>query len=675
VVPVAFQAPVAQHAGPATDLVVRAGHTGVVTAIAVSADGSRVLSGSADHLVKLWDGTTGRELRSFSGHGAHGVTGVALSPDGRLGVSGGHDATAKLWDLDTGRLLQEIRVPRSRSGYAGARVAFSTDGRHLLTGGGDELQVREVPSGRVIQRLGPHDRHVVAVAYSPDGRFVASGTTDGDVWVWEVASGRQACRWREHTDWVHALSFSADGRRLYSAGADRTARVWDLETGRPGPVFTDPSQWMVGAGESPGGRWVVTASSQMVRVWDRSTGQEVRSMASPGTARAALSADGRRLLTGRWDGTLTVWDVASGAAAARLTEGVSRVRDLAFGPDGKWLLAASAEGSIRHWDLTAGVPIRALAGHRGEVHALVVSPDRRWAASGGEDGTARLWELSTGREVISLATGAPVTAVALAPDGTQILTGSDTGAMTLWSVMTGQALRHFPAQLPRVRGIVFAPDGQTAVSWSRSWGGMLRSVVRTWDLTSGRVRRELSREGVSSFVLAPDGSWAIDDAGFGELRLWDLVSGRVQRSFQGHRSWATGAAVSADGLTLLTGGMDHSLRLWDVTTGSERATLSTTEALPRYLALSADGSLAASVGDGATIRLWDVTARRELVRLVAFTDGWVASTPDGHYRASPEGEARLLVRSGDALEPIDAHRAARHRPDRVVDALKALVRP
>jgi WD40 repeat protein len=241
--------------------------------------------------------------------------------------------------------------------------------------------------------------------------------------------------------------------------------------------------------------------------------------------------------------------------------------------------------------------------------------------------------------------------------------------------MTGQALQRFPSQLPRVSGIVFSPDGRTAVSWSRSWSGVVRSVVKTWDLASGRVRHELSREGVSSFVLAPDGSWAIDDAGFGELTLWDLVSGRAERTFRGHRSWATGSAVSADGLTLLTGGQDHSLRVWDVTTGSERATLSTAEASPRYLALSTDGGLAASVGDGATIRLWHVTTRRELVRLVAFADGWVAYTPDGHYRGSPEGEAQLLVRSGDALEPIDAHRATRHRPDRVVDALKVLVRP
>ena len=254
-----------------------------------------------------------------------GVSAVAFSPDGRYVVSGGCDkrdenyrcieGTARVWETATGR-----EVARMTHDDSVTAVAFSPDGRYVVSESGDgTARVWEAASGREVARL-PHDDRVTAVAFSPDGRYVVSGSEDNTARVWEAASGREIAR-LTHDDWVvTAVAFSPDGRFVVSGSIDGTARVWEAASGREVARLTH-DEYVTAVAFSPDGRYVVSGSNDgTARVWEAASGREVARLTHDDWVRAvAFSPDGRYVVSGSMDNTARVWEAASGREVARMT--------------------------------------------------------------------------------------------------------------------------------------------------------------------------------------------------------------------------------------------------------------------------------------------------------------------------------------------------------------------
>ncbi|MEY4751561.1 MAG: hypothetical protein RIQ60_3775 [Pseudomonadota bacterium] len=310
-----------------------------------------------DGVATLSDASSGRELRRFEAQAAE-VMAVAFSPDGRLVLTGGGARRAALWDLASGR---EIRRYTGHS-MAVAAVAFSPDGKQVLTGSHDQTaRLWDTATGRELRRYGPMPSRILSVGFSPDGSQLLTGDMVGSgVWLWDAASGRRLATFSGS----HGV-FSPDGRRL--ATADREVRLWDLATGREAVPL----------------------------------GGDSRFSNAGGVHALAFSPDGSRLLAGRTAATV-MWDVASGRQLGRYGSAREWVQGVAFSPDGARALSGNWSGQVHLWDLASGRHLRSLQGHDSSITAVAFSPRGELVLSGSNDGSTRLWRSDTGEELAAL---------------------------------------------------------------------------------------------------------------------------------------------------------------------------------------------------------------------------------------------------------------------------------
>jgi len=252
-----------------------------------------------------------------------------------------------------------------------------------------------------------------------------------------------ASRWGErailagHTDWVMAVAFSPDGSRVLTGSLDNTARLWDAATGKAVATLAGHTGPVRAVAFSPDGTRVLTGSDdKTARLWDAASGEAVTLAGHRAFVTAvAFSPDGTRVLTGSGDNTAVLWDVATGKAVATLAAHTKGVTAVAFSPDGRRVLTGSGDATARLWKAATGQAVATLAGHTASVMAVAFSPDGTRVLTGSADATARLWDAATGKVVATLAGHTDVVwAVAFSPDGTRVLTGSKDNTARLWSV-------------------------------------------------------------------------------------------------------------------------------------------------------------------------------------------------------------------------------------------------
>jgi WD40 repeat protein len=294
------------------------GHTGGVTSVAFSQNGRTAVSASQDETLKLWDMVSGRELRSFAGHKGK-VESVAILPDGRTMLSGGCDelsgdeflpckrGSLKLWELSTGRELRSftIRADSVRS------VAISPDGRFALSGSTfEELKLWDIASGRELRTFTGHRGTVLSVAFSPDGRLGLAGSAHNTIKLWDIANGHEVRTFAGHRGSVNSVVFSPDGRKALSGSLwDDKMKLWDITNGQELRVFMDGNVLSVAI--SPDGRFALSGSDKSLKLWDIETGRELHSFQGhTGSVYSAIfSPDGRFALSGSYDRTLKLWDI------------------------------------------------------------------------------------------------------------------------------------------------------------------------------------------------------------------------------------------------------------------------------------------------------------------------------------------------------------------------------
>ena len=656
------------------EIFVQMGHSGAVNSIAFSSDGKYLVSGGADKLLKLWEVSTGREVRTW--RAAEGINSVALSPDGAHVVSAGFENLIRLWDVQSGSELTAFRIntPGTDNDLGNSlAVAFSPDGRYVAADcsefpdGETELisiKIYDGKSGKVVRVLKGHSHWISSVVFSPDGRYLASGSgwiddesKDNTVRLWDVRTGKEMKRFAGHTRGVMSVAFSPDGAYLASASCDSTVILWNVKEGKKERTFKNLDQVKSIAFSPDGTHLVAGTTFGALNLWDVSTGRNTLiHRVEGGTFNAvAFSPDGRHIAAGVGEAVL-LCESASGVEERRFGGDVISPGFAFFSRDGK---AIRALGRVHGENMSVDLLRGTIA--YGKRQAQSPFSDGRYFAE-TEQGErfktfAVIVDSKADKEIWRIDRTDPSNKfvydlLAFSNDGRlALVSDSDRVSVMVFDVDKRTRLATLrPLEGWSVRSAVFSPDGRSVVTVSQMGGD---NAMALWNVSTGEQLRTF--DGLVKVVTyTSDGKYLLS----GDLRntstLWNPLTGKRIRTFKGHSDVIESIGLSTDDKLFLSGCWDGTVKLWDLATGRNLQTFKGHTNWVHSVAFSLDASRAVSASSDGTARLWDISAGKEIAEFVSFKDGeWVIITPEGYFNASPNGARHLNVRVGNSVYSID----------------------
>jgi eukaryotic-like serine/threonine-protein kinase len=536
----------------------REAHDAIIRCMTFSADGSRLLTGSDDGTLGLWDSGNAQRTRTF--RHSNCVFWCAFVPGSNraLSLDLGPLSELKLWNLDTGMLI-ESTVSSTRG------LAVSPDGRTVLTAKDSAnnrvLQLWDISERAPIRDFGlRNDSTIYSVALSPDGSIGLSGNAEHEVKLWQVSTGQLLRTFKPPVGQVRQVQFASDSRSILVRGNDLTPRILDAETGNQLQSF-DSGDRSEHAMFTPDGKAVTTVSnSGIVHLWQRGPGRDVECilMHIDRSNAVSISSDGRLALSGGVDRSLKLWDVKTGKTLRGLPVDAN-IWSVALSPDGRTAACGQADGTLVIWDFLSDRVLRKQK-FTDTVTSVAFSPDGQRGMSASLHEEPQFWEVSSGRPLgkLEIESSDRVRMIAFAPDGRTVLT-AQTNQVGLWDVASSRQLLRLNGLLSWSLGVAFSPDGRKAASIG------LDARLYLFDLAKdGHFKAVVAHSDAATTVaFSPDGSLIFSGGLDGKIQVWNSADLKLVQSLT-NSGPVTCLAFDRDGKTLLSSARDGIVTRWEL---------------------------------------------------------------------------------------------------------------
>jgi WD40 repeat protein len=633
--------------------------------VVYSPDGQSILGDGV-----LFDAGTGRQIRQFS---SGKVSAAAISRDGRRVAIGDDNGIIKIFNFATGRELLDIRGHTAPSN----EISYSPDGNYIAAAFDTTILIWDTKRGQIINKLTGHggdkkNRNrdpIIKIAWSQNGRLLASSGMDQTVKVWDVSNGRCLFTFTElgpadsETEFVQSLGFSPDGKYLVTANNEKSIRLWDAATGRAIRYMAgELSHPVTTVFFSKDGRQLITGGEGYhMKTWNVDNGRLFREMQTFGSDYLALSPDGKRLASTKWD-RVSIWDSESGNQVKTIIiSNYDYPLALTYSHDGKRIMV-STEKNIRIYDASN---LELISSFYPDVTSTISSAnfsvDGKWVTAGFYDGTVRLYSAETFAEKARFIAYDDDEWLAMTPDGYYAASANGDKYLNVrvGNTVTGIDRYRSTFNKPAVVAARLSNSGRmthddTVISVAVNPAGTRIAAVshdkliKLWDLESGRELRTISNIGgyVNTVSWSPDGKYLINGAEDKTIRIWDAETGRAVRTITGHTDYVNEARYSPDGRRIASCADDKLIKIWDAETGREIRTLSGHTDGVSVVAWSPDGKRIAS-GSNQTekaIRIWDAESGRVL-QTITGQGGRINAlvfSPDGRRLASSTPEDKAI---------------------------------
>lgn len=687
------------------------GHVDKVTSVVYSPNSNIYASASIDGTIRLWDSDGEAPKHIITGHTFYTsyVACIEYSPDGSTLASGGMNGDVHLWNAETGQYVQTLgelndmeKTPKVKNNHSQngkfkkmvTSIAYAADGKFLAYGTMDnKIHIWDTQNKKHLRMLDPHidEKHpytymddvrhshsVYALAYSPDGKILVSGSENGKIRLWNPQRGWWLKTLTEPKKTVTSISFAPDGKTFVSNGDYGKIFMYDVKKKQHiRTLEAMPSARIISSvAYSPKGKTIAAGSTnKMIYLWNAETGvlRQVLSGHTDHVTSVSFSPDGNILASASYDRTIRLWNTETGHYQTTISGQMGRITSVRFSPDGRTLASASSDGTVLIWNLssikqetvpepdknskqnisltplTEGVKIRFSEGWTNDI---TYSPDGSHLAIAGNIGT-RICNTTTGRQVALFKASIPTEMITYSPDGRMLVCKSRSEIFSI-DPMTGKYLYIIPMN-NRFNRFVHSPNGSTIATWGNG-------PIQLWNAETGQQIQTIKASWYSNtLAYSPDGKTIAYNVNQ-KVQLWNVEKGKHKQTLSGHTHTVQKVIYAPDGKTLASIGKningyssskDLEVLLWDAKTGNLKHTL-TCNRLITTLLYSPNGKTLAG-GSSIWIYLWDVSSGKIIHKLNGGTPFKFA--PDGRTIAGMKDSTIKLwdTLSGAEVKTLKEH--------------------